>query len=186
MRNRLGWLAALGVLPFAACGSPVACSGDNCIQIAGDYVFVLKPAVSCSIWEASVPPSSLMTITQDGSSISATLWPVTDNPHFFTGTLSTNNSINIGESQQNQLLGIPYGTITGVFSSTAVDGGGQPPFYFSGQLFLQGGGSGTSGGSSTTTTGCTGSSSMTAEEQAGSVIVDGGTDVTPDAGSDGG
>ncbi len=189
MRNRLAWVAALGLLPFAGCGSPTPCSGDTCLQIAGTYLVVLAEQVNCTIWAKNVPPSSVMVITQNGSSISAQLWPNTDDPHIFTGTLYTNNSMNVGESQQNQLLGIPYGTITGTFSSTSTVAG-QPPYYFSGQIFLQGGGSqatssgGTQGGGPPST-GC---SAMNAPEHGGPASTAGGTDAGggQDAGGDAG
>lgn len=182
MRFRLGALA-LGLLLSGACGKSTPCGldGGTCLSIAGDYVFVLGEAVNCPMWESHVPPSSVLTISQDGSAISATLWPDTVDPHLFTGTLYSDNSMSISESTQDEVLGIPYGTITGNFT-TSGPVAGQPPFYFSGELYLQGGAAPTTTTTPTgapttapTTLACAGSTRLTAEEQgADFVIPDGG------------
>ena len=191
MRNRIAGVFALALLsvllPTAGCGNQTPCSGKGCLQIAGAYLFVLGEQVQCPIWESHVPPSSVLTITQSGSSLNATLWPDTDDPHSLTGTLYSNNSMTLTESSQNELLGIPYATINGTFTSTSTVAG-VPQYFLSGQIFLEGPApstTGGSGGTGTPPTGLTcsgGATSLTAQEQAGLVIPDGGVVATPDGG----
>lgn len=137
MRNRIAGVFALALLsvllPTAGCGNQTPCSGKGCLQIAGAYLFVLGEQVQCPIWESHVPPSSVLTITQSGSSLNATLWPDTDDPHSLTGTLYSNNSMTLTESSQNELLGIPYATINGTFTSTSTVAG-VPQYFLSGQI----------------------------------------------------
>jgi hypothetical protein len=174
---------ALGLFLSVGCGQSTPCGldGGTCAQIAGDYVFVLGEAVSCPVWETHVPPSAVLSISQNGSALSATLWPDTVNPHVFTGTLFSDNSMSISESTQNEVLGIPYGTITGSFTTSGAVAG-EPPFYFSGEMYLQGGAApantNTNTGAPTSqpkTLGCSGGTTLTAEEQGADFVVpDGG------------
>ncbi len=182
MRNRLAWVTAFGLIPLAGCGTATPCSGTSCIPVAGEYLFVLGEAVNCSIWESHVPPSSIMTLTQSGGSLSAELWPDTDDPHTLTGTLNTDNSFTLQENTQNQFLGIPYATINGSFNTISTAASGQVLYLLNGQLFLQGGSmTSSSGGSMMGSSGglpCTGgTTTIRAEEQpAGTIIPDAGTE----------
>jgi hypothetical protein len=186
MRNRIAGVFTLALVLLAGCGSQTPCSGNGCLQVGGAYLFVLGEQVNCPIWEKNVPPSSVMTITQNGSSLSATFWPDTDDPHTLTGTLYSNNSMTLAESTQNELLGIPYATVNATFTSTAA-AAGATQYFLSGQLFLQGPGMSSSGGAGMGSgLGCTGgTTTITAQEQAGLVITDAGTTI-PDAGNNGG
>jgi hypothetical protein len=184
MRNGIAQAAALALLSLAGCGSQTPCSGTGCLQVGGAYLFVLGEQVNCPIWEKNVPPSSVLTITQNGSSLSATFWPDTDDPHTLTGTLYSNNSMTLAESTQNELLGIPYATVNATFTSTAATAGASQ-YFLSGQIFLQGPGTSSSGGAGAGGgLGCTGgTTTITAQEQAGLVVTDAGTVVIPDAGN---
>ncbi|MHB8418301.1 MAG: hypothetical protein ACYDCL_09505 [Myxococcales bacterium] len=182
----------LASLALAACsqGAQQPCSDGGCLAVAGSYTFRLGEQANCAVWEKSVPPASLMQVTQgsDPSQLTLTLWPVTDDPHTLAGTLFSDGTINVTENQNSTLLGIPFAYITGSFTSNAGVGGGAP-FYFGGQIFLEGGsqsqtagqagGPGQSGG-----LGCTGGTTFTAEENTAGAGTDGGTPV-PDGGDAG-
>ncbi|HUB05699.1 MAG TPA: hypothetical protein VMB50_01795 [Myxococcales bacterium] len=193
-------LPLVGLVALATCGqSQQPCTGTGCLNVAGTYTFVLGTStVSCSNWEKNAPPSSLMEVTQgpSPSQLGVTLWPVTDNPHFLTGTLYANGSINVAESEQSTLIGIPWATLTGSFASIAGQSGGEP-FQFNGQIFLQGGTAqtttaGQTGGATAGQTGggagglaCSGGTTFKAEETSTTILPDAGTIPTPDGGDAG-
>lgn len=183
MRTRA--LSLVGLLALAACGqTQQPCSGSSCLSVAGNYTFVLGEGIGCSVWEKNASPTSLMQVTQGAtaSQLSITLWPVTDDPHYLTGTLYTNGSMTVSESQQSTLLQIPWATITGSFTSQGGQSGGAP-YLFSGQLLLQGGSTQSTTAGGTGGLACQGTTTFKAVESATSSL-DAGTDV-PDGGDAG-
>lgn len=204
LKRSLG-AACASILFLSVCGKETPCSGSSCLPVSGSYLVTFTQPIECGLWEPAIniTPSSVMTFTGSGSQLQLTLWPVSDNPHELKGTLNADGTVLLQETPQGELLGIPYGIITGTFQST---GGqpGQPPFYFEGNLTLEGasptsatsGGATTAGGPPSNSTagsagnGCAATVGLNAEEETSTAILDGGpgdagsspTDAGADAG----